>query len=103
MKYTMEKKAEALARMAEIGVQKTSEEMNISVQTLYKWRNEERDGAEASRDYIYALMNYTDKVGYDCEVWKSGEVEPYYIVNITNVGERNRYTELQLRRVIQHG
>ena len=43
MKYTMDKKAEAMARMAAIGVQKTSEEMNISVQTLYKWRNEAKN------------------------------------------------------------
>lgn len=46
MKYSPEKKAAAVARMSEIGVQKTSEEMNISVQTLYKWRNEE--GAPAA-------------------------------------------------------
>ncbi|MCL2811841.1 MAG: hypothetical protein FWD25_08130 [Clostridia bacterium] len=45
MKYTMDKKAEAMARMAAIGVQKTSEEMNISVQTLYKWRNEAKDAS----------------------------------------------------------
>jgi len=47
MKYTMDKKAEAMARMAAIGVQKTSEEMNISVQTLYKWRNEAKDASVA--------------------------------------------------------
>ena len=60
MKYTMEKKAEAMARMAAVGVQKTSEEMNISVQTLYKWRNEARDAsagqpnvdADALRQFI---------------------------------------------------
>lgn len=40
MKYDVEKKAKAIARMSEIGVAKTSEEMNISVQTLYKWRSE---------------------------------------------------------------
>jgi len=45
----MEKKAEALACIAEIGVQKTSEEMKISVQTLYKWRNEVRDGADSAQ------------------------------------------------------
>jgi len=48
MKYAMEKKTEALARIAEIGVQKTSVEMNISVQTLYKWRNERKDGSDAA-------------------------------------------------------
>ena len=58
------------------------------------------DGAEASRDYIYALINYSGNVGYDCMVWKCGEDEPYEIINISNIGERNRYTELQLRRVI---
>lgn len=46
MKYTQEKKSAAIARMAEIGVQTTSEEMSISVQTLYKWRNEEGSSAE---------------------------------------------------------
>ena len=60
------------------------------------------DGADAARDYIYALINYTDKIGYDCKVWKYGENEPYNIMNITNVGERNRYTELQLRRVVNN-
>jgi hypothetical protein len=59
------------------------------------------DGAEASREYIYALINYTDKIGYECEIWKSGDDTPYSIINISNVGERNRYTELQLRRVVQ--
>ena len=45
MKYSAEKKTEALARMIEIGVQKTSEEMSISAQTLYKWRNEVKEAA----------------------------------------------------------
>ena len=61
------------------------------------------DGAEAARDFIYALINYSDKVGYDCKVWKTGEDTPYDIINISNAGERNRYTELQLRRVILNG
>ena len=52
MKYTFDKKAEAMARMAAIGVQKTSEEMNISVQTLYKWRNEAKDGASAGQPNV---------------------------------------------------
>jgi len=54
MKYTMDKKAEAMARMAAIGVQKTSEEMNISVQTLYKWRNEAKDASAAGRPSVDA-------------------------------------------------
>lgn len=40
MKYNQDKKAAALARIAEIGVKNTSEELGISVPTLYKWRNE---------------------------------------------------------------
>jgi len=52
MKYTLDKRAEAMARMAAIGVQKTSEEMNISVQTLYKWRNEAKDSAGASQPNV---------------------------------------------------
>ena len=54
MKYTIEKKAEAMARMAAIGVAKTSEEMNISVQTLYKWRNEAKEGAGAGQPNVDA-------------------------------------------------
>ena len=49
MKYTVDKKAEAMARMAAIGVAKTSEEMNISVQTLYKWRNEAKESSIAGQ------------------------------------------------------
>ncbi|MCL2771974.1 MAG: hypothetical protein FWD71_01375 [Oscillospiraceae bacterium] len=59
------------------------------------------DGAEASRDYIYALINHTNKVDYDCDIWKVGEDIPYNIINITNIEERSRYLELQLRRVVQ--
>lgn len=58
------------------------------------------DGAEASRDYVYALINYTDKVGYDCKVWRIGEKIPYDIINISNPGECNRYTELQMKRAV---
>ena len=61
------------------------------------------DGAESSRDFIYAIINYNDKVGYDCKVWKDGEDKPYDIVNICNIAEKNRYLELQLRRVINNG
>jgi len=59
------------------------------------------DNVEATRDYVYALINFSDKVGYDCIVFKFGEKEPYEIINISNIEERNRYTELQLRRVVQ--
>jgi transposase-like protein len=60
-KYDAEKKAMAVARMAEIGVQKTSEELNISAQTLYKWRNEEKGGiaailADVGRDDLRQLI-----------------------------------------------
>ena len=54
MKYTTEKKADAMARMAAIGVAKTSEEMNISVQTLYKWRNEAKEGSGAAQPNVDA-------------------------------------------------
>lgn len=46
MKYKPEKKAEALSRIAQIGVPETSKELGISLQTLYKWRNESQGGAE---------------------------------------------------------
>lgn len=48
MKYNQEKKAAALERIAEIGVKKASVELGISVQTLYKWRNE-GDGGTSRR------------------------------------------------------
>lgn len=49
MKYDQERKASALERIAEIGVKKASEELGISVQTLYKWRNEGDGGTMRSR------------------------------------------------------
>ena len=39
-RYAEEIKTQALAKMNSIGVKKTSEEMGLSIQTLYKWRNE---------------------------------------------------------------
>ncbi len=47
-KYAPEKKEAAMTRMAEVGVAKTSEELGISVPTLYKWRNETGDKADSS-------------------------------------------------------
>lgn len=44
-RYSAEEKQQALARAAEIGVAKTGEEMGIAIQTLYKWRNEEKQAA----------------------------------------------------------
>ena len=40
VRYTQEQKEEALKRVQELGVAKASEELHISTQTLYKWRNE---------------------------------------------------------------
>lgn len=40
MKYTSEQKSEALKSIHDIGVTKTAEALNISIQTLYKWRTE---------------------------------------------------------------
>lgn len=50
-RYTPEQKSNALSRIEEIGVAKTAEELNISTQTLYKWRNEvkEIDSSEATQ------------------------------------------------------
>ena len=40
MKYTSEQKSAALKSIQDVGVSKTAEALKISVQTLYKWRNE---------------------------------------------------------------
>ena len=39
-RYGEDIKAQALASINAVGVKKTSEEMGLSIQTLYKWRNE---------------------------------------------------------------
>ncbi len=44
-RYEGDLKAKALARMNEVGVKKTGEELGISIQTLYKWRNEDQPAA----------------------------------------------------------
>ena len=44
IRYTAEKKEEALNRMKEVGAKKVQEEMGISIQTLYKWRTERGEG-----------------------------------------------------------
>ena len=46
-RYGEDIKAQALASMNSIGVKKTSEEMGLSIQTLYKWRNEGKKPADA--------------------------------------------------------
>ena len=40
IRYTDEQKAQALQSIQEIGVAKTNEALGISIQTLYKWKNE---------------------------------------------------------------
>ena len=40
VRYTQEQKDEAMRSIEKVGVAKTSEEMKIAVQTLYKWRND---------------------------------------------------------------
>lgn len=44
MKYTDEQRLKALANCKEIGVKQTAESFKISVQTLYKWMREEKEG-----------------------------------------------------------
>lgn len=44
-KYSIEQKQEAISLMEKMGVKKTGEELGISIQTLYKWRNEQKDRA----------------------------------------------------------
>lgn len=46
-RYSEELKTKALERIKEVGVKQTSEEMELSVPTLYKWRNEGAGGKAA--------------------------------------------------------
>jgi transposase-like protein len=48
IRYSNEQKAEALNLAAEIGVLKASEQLNISVQTVYKWKRDAEDAANPS-------------------------------------------------------
>ena len=42
-RYEKELRGKALARMREVGVKKTGEELGVSIQTLYKWRGEGKE------------------------------------------------------------
>ena len=90
MKYTVEKKAEALARMTEIGVQKTSERMNISVQTLYKWRNEGKDGVDAGPPNVDS-----DSLR---QLIQNGEMHAATVKRLENEAERVREENTKLRQ-----
>lgn len=49
-RYEGDMKEQAIARMQEIGVKRTGEELGISIQTLYKWRNEKKDSQLFSKE-----------------------------------------------------
>lgn len=49
-RYEGDMKEQAIARMQEIGVKRTGEELGISIQTLYKWRNEKKDSQGFSKE-----------------------------------------------------
>lgn len=59
-KYAPELKEKAIQSMNEIGVKKTQEALGISVQTLYKWRNQEEAPAQRKQpeglEEIYKLL-----------------------------------------------
>lgn len=63
-RYTEQEKAEALSIVNEIGVAKTAEQQNISVQTLYKWKREAQKGkaapSTAKMDVNKAAAKYLD-------------------------------------------
>lgn len=63
-KYAPEKKTDALARIAEIGVLKTSEELGISVPTLYKWRNERGSKTSSPRPNMVDLSDVLSDDSY---------------------------------------
>lgn len=60
MRYDSEAKAKALEMMATKGVSQTCADMNISKQTLYKWRNEAKKSA--------AIENTAETEEADAEV-----------------------------------
>lgn len=51
VRYTSEQKADALKMLSEVGAKKTQENLGISLQTIYKWKNEatNADGGSAKR------------------------------------------------------
>ena len=51
-RYTPAEKGEALKRASEIGVAKTGQELGISIQTLYKWKNEAKENAALSGSIV---------------------------------------------------
>ena len=55
-RYEGDIKSNALARMQEVGVKQTGEELGISIQTLYKWRNEDKNSASSQADLSNAKM-----------------------------------------------
>ncbi len=56
-RYSELEKQEALQRAKEIGVKRTCEEMNIAIQSLYKWRNDEKQALNQAQ-YIMAATQY---------------------------------------------
>lgn len=67
VKYSDEKKQEALQMIKEKGVKATHENMNISMQTLYKWRNGDAEAptpkakkAKIPNDEMAKLINESE-------------------------------------------
>lgn len=95
MKYNVEKKAQAIARMAEIGVAKTSEEMNISVQTLYKWRNKQNGNPTEQMP-----EDVDSDIAELVKLVKSGDVLEGKVKELEEENAKLRLTNTRLKKAI---
>lgn len=57
------------------------------------------DGAVAEKEGVLIAVWYNKKITYGCLVFPLDEDMPYEITGITNVENKNRVMELQLKRV----
>lgn len=68
MRYNPDQKAEAIARIAEVGVPQTSQEMGISIQTLYTWQRKMKDADSSTFEPMPAKTASVETKSIDDEV-----------------------------------